>query len=228
VRICEELGLTEWPRIVRAFATGADKHTHARRLNLAWRHLTQEQRRKLIEDELRDRPERSNRQIAAGLGVDDATVGDARRRLEATAGIPQLRKTVGADGKARPAQRPKIAAINFGADGSRAIKSAAAEIRAERVEARRAEWSARTIELSNRNAPLPRDRPYPIILVDPPWRLDDPGSPGRRTDDHYPMMSLENILAQRNARRGAVLVGHGAAFGGGPQRRSHMGVQIPH
>src|SRR5262249_30875653 len=108
VRACGELGISEWPRIVRVFASETDKRTHARRLNLARRHLTQEQRRRLIEDELHDHPEQSNRQIAAGLGVDDTTVGDARRRLEATAGIPQLKKTVGADGKARPAQRPKI------------------------------------------------------------------------------------------------------------------------
>jgi hypothetical protein len=101
-RACKELGITDWPRIVRYGLDDAGKRLHARQLNLARRHLNQEAKRRLIEDQLRETPECSNRTIAASLGVDDTTVGDARRRLEATAGIPQLERTVGADGKYRP------------------------------------------------------------------------------------------------------------------------------
>jgi predicted ArsR family transcriptional regulator len=64
--------------------------------------LTQAQRRELIAEQLKDTPEKSNRQIAAGLGVDDKTVGVVREGLESTAEIPQLEKTIGADGKSRP------------------------------------------------------------------------------------------------------------------------------
>jgi hypothetical protein len=46
---------------------------HVRRLNLAHRHLNQEQRR-LIEDHWRENPQQSNAQIADVLGVDDKTV----------------------------------------------------------------------------------------------------------------------------------------------------------
>jgi predicted RNase H-like nuclease (RuvC/YqgF family) len=54
-------------------------------------------------------PEKSNRQIAKQAKVDDKTVGAVRRELESTAEIPQLEKTVGADGKARkqPAKKPR-------------------------------------------------------------------------------------------------------------------------
>jgi ParB-like chromosome segregation protein Spo0J len=99
---CKELGIADWPRIVRHGLDDAGKRLHARQLNLARRHLDREQKRRLIEDQLRETPQRSNRAIAASLGVDDTTVGDARRRLEATAGIPQLERTLGADGKYRP------------------------------------------------------------------------------------------------------------------------------
>ncbi len=76
---------------------------HARQLNMQRRYLSQEQKRGLIEAQLRDTPERSNRQIAAGLGVNHETVGAARERLEATGEIRQLDRTIGADGKSRPA-----------------------------------------------------------------------------------------------------------------------------
>jgi hypothetical protein len=115
-RACKELGIAEWPRIVRYGLDEAGKRLHARQLNLARRHLDQGAKRRLIEDQLRETPERSNRTIATSLGVDDTTVGDARRRLEATAGIPQLERTVGADGKYRPTGSRYI-------DGSAAVQS---------------------------------------------------------------------------------------------------------
>lgn len=52
--------------------------------------------------QLLETPEKSNRQIAAGLGVSDKTVGAIRKDMERTAEIPQLKKTEGKDGKARP------------------------------------------------------------------------------------------------------------------------------
>jgi phage N-6-adenine-methyltransferase len=107
IRACEVLGITDWPRIVRLGLDEASKRPHARKLNLARRHLDQVARRALIEQQLRDTPERSNRQIADDLGVDDTTVGDVRR---AVAGIPQVRTTTGADGKSYPASKLERAA----------------------------------------------------------------------------------------------------------------------
>jgi hypothetical protein len=72
-------------------------------MNIHRRHLTTKQRREVVETLLRTHPEKSNREIAKKVKVDDKTVGAVRRELESTAEIPQLKKTVGKDGKARKA-----------------------------------------------------------------------------------------------------------------------------
>jgi hypothetical protein len=76
-------------------------------LNAHRRHLTPEQRRKIIETQaaaaealVKAHPEKSDRQLAKDLGTDHKVVGRARKRAEATGAAPQL-KRVGADGKAR-------------------------------------------------------------------------------------------------------------------------------
>jgi hypothetical protein len=69
--------------------------------NIHRRHLTAEQKRDLIAKLVKAQPEKSNRAIAKQARVDDKTVGAVRRQLESTAEIPQLEKTVGADGRAR-------------------------------------------------------------------------------------------------------------------------------
>jgi ParB-like chromosome segregation protein Spo0J len=148
LRICDMLGIREWPRVTRTFASEFDKRTHVRQLNLARRHLNQQQRRALIADELRERPSRSNNQIAQALGVSDTTVGAVRTQLEATSQIGKLKTTVGADGKARPAKRtPKIVGLDFGDDGAKATTTAAKAIRAKEYARRRAE----RIEAAGRN-----------------------------------------------------------------------------
>jgi len=86
---------------VKAGLTEAEKLTWSRTYNLTRRHLTQEQRREQIKEQLKLTPELSNRQIASTLSVDHKTVGEQRSKLEATGEIPQLDTTVGADGKVR-------------------------------------------------------------------------------------------------------------------------------
>ena len=49
IRACQELGITDWPRMIRQGLTEPQKRAHARALNLARRHLTQEQRRDLAD-----------------------------------------------------------------------------------------------------------------------------------------------------------------------------------
>jgi hypothetical protein len=89
-------------------STGADPYALAVSLNIHRRHLTGEQKRELIAKLLKAKPEASNRSIGAQIKVDDKTVASVRRELESTAEIPQLEKTIGADGKARkqPARKP--------------------------------------------------------------------------------------------------------------------------
>jgi phage N-6-adenine-methyltransferase len=66
------------------------------------RHLTVAERKALAATLLRDAPEKSDRQVAATVGLSDKTVGTVRDELTATADIPQLTSRVGADGRTRP------------------------------------------------------------------------------------------------------------------------------
>ena len=70
--------------------------------NIRRRHLNREQRGELLIKIIAAAPEKSDRQIAKSIGVDHKTIGAARAKGEQLGSIPQLRKTVGADGKARP------------------------------------------------------------------------------------------------------------------------------
>jgi ParB-like chromosome segregation protein Spo0J len=103
-RACRELGINDYPVEVRSGLSEADKRVFARKLNVLRRHLTRDQVRQLIGDQLRDPPEWADRRIGRELGVDHKTVGAVRAELGSIGEIPQLEKTVGDDGKARPAQ----------------------------------------------------------------------------------------------------------------------------
>jgi hypothetical protein len=75
--------------------------------NVRRRHLTADQKRKLIRSVLEATPEKSNRSVAETVKTDDKTVASVRRELEATAEIPQLATRLGKDGKARRTARPR-------------------------------------------------------------------------------------------------------------------------
>jgi hypothetical protein len=79
-----------------------DPYEYVISASLHRRHLTAEQKRYLIAKVLKAKPEQSNRKIAKQAKADDKTVANVRRGLEATAEIPKLKKTIGADGKSRP------------------------------------------------------------------------------------------------------------------------------
>jgi hypothetical protein len=74
-------------------------------LNLVRRHLNAEQKRALVREIIKRRPEWSNRRIATNAGVDHKTVSAARKQAESSGEIPHFDKTVGSDGKARPTKR---------------------------------------------------------------------------------------------------------------------------
>jgi ParB-like nuclease domain len=83
-----------------------DPYAYVLSKNVHRRHLTAEQRRELIAKVLKAKPEASNRQVAKQVKADDKTVAKVRTELEATAEIPQLERTTGADRKARPSRKP--------------------------------------------------------------------------------------------------------------------------
>lgn len=88
LKICEELGITDYPRTVREGLTDEEKRFHARKLNMARRHLNQDQRRTLIREQLKETPEYSNRRIADQLNVDHKTIAAQRYELEKSGEIP--------------------------------------------------------------------------------------------------------------------------------------------
>jgi hypothetical protein len=92
------------------WSPSGDPYAHVVSTNIRRRHLTTEQKRDLIERLLKAKPQCSDRTIAKQTKVDHKTVGKTRTRLEATGEIPQLKKTVGADGKSRSKRTPKPAA----------------------------------------------------------------------------------------------------------------------
>lgn len=104
LQICAELGIRDFPKVIRAGMTEEEKRTHARKLNMARRQLSREQRQRIIDDALRENPEKSDRQIGRELGVDNKTVASRRGFLEAGEEIPHLDTTTGADGKQYPRQ----------------------------------------------------------------------------------------------------------------------------
>lgn len=78
--IAEELGI-DYPVVVHEVANEAEARQVALTLNLARRHLSQEQKRALIEVEIEADPEASDRAIARRLQCSPTTVGNIRRRL---------------------------------------------------------------------------------------------------------------------------------------------------
>lgn len=105
LRACAELGIKKWPKIVRRNMTEESKRTHARQLNLARRHLDRAQKRELIAAQLKDTPEKSNRQVADGLGVDHKTVQSVRSEAEGRGEIPHVSERTDAAGRQQPARK---------------------------------------------------------------------------------------------------------------------------
>ena len=96
-RACSLAGIE--PTFADFTGIDADAKRYVISANIHRRHLSPEDRRKIIEALLKADPTKSNRQIAATAKVDDKTVGAVREKLESTAEIPQLESTTGADGK---------------------------------------------------------------------------------------------------------------------------------
>jgi DNA-binding Lrp family transcriptional regulator len=99
LEICVELGINDYPKIIREGMSEAEKWTHARKLNMVRRHLTREQRRELIQAQIQDTPEISDRQIAKMLGVSNSTVSVIRRELIDSGQMCESHTSIGADGK---------------------------------------------------------------------------------------------------------------------------------
>lgn len=154
-RACRELGIEDFPTIVRPGLGEEDRRLFARNNNMLRRHLSRKQVRELIEAQLRDTPSWANSRIGQALGVDKKTVQAARRRLEATGEIPRLTELVGADGKQRKATRP-AAIMASTADELRQILQRCGELDVGTIDTMLAGFAS-TVEFMTIHAPDPFD-----------------------------------------------------------------------
>lgn len=104
LQICAELGIKDFPKVIRAGMTEEEKRTHARKLNMARRQLTATQRRQIVQDQIQETPEKSDRQIAEGIGVSNSTVSYQRKKMVESGQVCESHTSNGADGKQYPRQ----------------------------------------------------------------------------------------------------------------------------
>lgn len=190
LRICEELGITDYPKVIRAGMSEEEKRTHARKLNMARRQLNREQRQELIRAQLLETPGRSDRQIASALGVDHKTVSAKRSEMQRIGEIPQSSRRT-KDGRIYPAERKPVSIFNPTSREEKAIQNPAVVERmagtgmtAARIEKQmRLEEAKRSILEQNRPAAAPTlyvgngigyipAEPYDLLLTDPPYSTD--------------------------------------------------------
>ena len=201
VRVCNELGITDYPVLTLAGLGDDEKRDHAYVLNLVRRRLSQKQMRELIAAELKRTPDLSDNWLAQILGTTDKTVAAVRQELIATSEIPKLNALRGKDGKYRRVTRivtntPKEAeraqqALSQGIpelveamDSGRLSISAAAEVAGAEPEVQRAilsrgelesTWAAREIRRERRRI---HSRDWSVEIQTPPF-----GQPWTITSD---------------------------------------------
>src|ERR1035437_3142991 len=81
-RACRELGIRNYPRRIVSGLDDEGKRHHAIRANCLRRQLSRQQKRELIEAELRRKPTLSNKLLAELVGVDKNTVRSVRAQLQ--------------------------------------------------------------------------------------------------------------------------------------------------
>ena len=207
LKACGELGIKDFPKVIRAGMTESEKLIHARRLNLARRHLTGDQKQKLIRDQLKATPELSDRQIAKGLGVSHPTVSVQRKAMEENGDVEKFTTSIDTLGREQPRKHKPVTVFNptkkeeaamknpevvermRGHDG-KSIQQVCNAMKKEEVKRRAEEYAAvqtGVVDIAS------TDKKYNIIYADPAWRYWERGN--KNQELHYPTMSLEDICA---------------------------------
>ena len=122
LRICKELGIKDFPKVIRAGMTESEKLTHARKLNIARRHLNTSQKQALIREQLKATPEQSDRQIAKALGVSQPTVSARRKELEEIGDVKKFITSTDTLGREQPRIRKPVSVFNPTKREERAMK----------------------------------------------------------------------------------------------------------
>ena len=148
VAVCTELGITTYPRLVRAGLSHEEKLAHVIALNLHRRHLARAERRRWV-TQLRAMGW-SGRRIAAEAGISEATVRRDLKGSGASDDAPEhaAARVTGRDGKTYRATRPTAVLALSAAQQRRATTALAAIPEADRpgrtLDLRRLEYLART------------------------------------------------------------------------------------
>ena len=108
LRICRQLGIV--PTIVDVHCDAEQLRSLGLVLNLARRHLSASSRRGIVKAELLRDAARSDRAIAAFVGVTHPTVAAVRRELENAGDVERLSTRTDAVGRKQPAQRAHVTA----------------------------------------------------------------------------------------------------------------------
>ena len=95
---------------VRFTAVATDPYEAAISLNIHRRHLTNEQKRELVEKVLKARPQISDRQIAKQTKTSPTTVGKIRKKSETTGDVSNLDTRTDTKGRNQPSTKPKKSA----------------------------------------------------------------------------------------------------------------------
>lgn len=107
LQICHELGITNYPKVIRAGMSEAQKVEHSEKLNSARRQMTAEDMRLMREKArkaIAKSPEKSDRLLGKELGVSHKVIGRVRKEMEQSGQVGQCPTSTGADGKQYPRQ----------------------------------------------------------------------------------------------------------------------------
>lgn len=125
---CRELGIVDFPSIVRYGMTEAEKRLHVRKLNMARRHLSEAQRKQVMRQMKAEG--HTLKEIADTVGVSPAT---AHRQTKGTFSNEKVPAVRGADGIVRPSQyKPRKQPAVFTETASQREKATQPEV-ADRV-----------------------------------------------------------------------------------------------
>jgi DNA modification methylase len=108
LKICKELGITDYPTVIRGDLTEEEKIAHVFSLNAHRRHLSDGQKTAIVADLLRVFAERSDGYIASMVSVSQPFVSKLRRDMESAGQLKTVMSSIGKDGKKRKRQRQPL------------------------------------------------------------------------------------------------------------------------
>lgn len=203
VKACAELGITEYPRIIRTGLTDDDKKDHARRLNILRRHLTADQKQTY---RIQRRQEgASYRQIASELNEGRSTTAENLSTVRnRTVELPS--RIIGRDGRDRPASRPSvIVSTERETNQALTLLDSVAPTRpiASLADLQRSAAAAQTVQTHSETRERialvePPIGTYRCVVIDPPWpmkKIARDVRPNQAEALDYPTMTLEEIEA---------------------------------